>query len=222
MAIGMRGAKRNRSRCHRVVTMARRASLCLFLLGFGISAGCGTQAEKAPQQPPNKAGGKAPSKQLEIAFPEIPGLERTPKRLFEDAHLGYSVAYNSASGLAATIYVYDAGLGPIPDGLSPLVREQVKQAKEDIHEAKRQGLWRSVEERKEEEVALGKGPNAHKVVHVALALDSVRGNVLSDIYLTAYRGSFIKIRCSYPADNRTECEKDKQKLLGALGATLRN
>src|SRR5262245_5489137 len=163
----MRGAKRNRSRCHRVVSMARRVSLCFFLLGFGISAGCGTQAEKGPQQPPNKAGGKAPSKQLEIAFPEIPGLERTPKRLFEDAHLGYSVAYNSANGLAATIYVYDAGLGPVPEGLSPLVRVQVKETKEAIHETKRQGLWRSVEERVEEEVALGNGPNRPKAVHVA-------------------------------------------------------
>src|SRR5262249_11756251 len=117
---------------------------------------------------------------------------------------------------------YDAGLGPVPEGLSPLVRVQVKETKEAIHETKRQGLWRSVEERVEEEVALGNGPNRPKAVHVAFVLGGGRGDVLSDIYLTAYRGSFIKIRCTYPGDNRTECEKEKEKLLEALGATLRN
>src|SRR5262245_51630143 len=50
-----------------------------------------------------------------IKWPEVAGLDKQKARKFDDAALGYSIAY-LGEGLVITVFVYDLGLDKIPTG----------------------------------------------------------------------------------------------------------
>ena len=153
-------------------------------------------------------------------WPQVDGFERGEVHRFDDPRLGYSVAYQSRAGLAATVYVYDKGIASIPDGASEVARAELARASDDIVEAKRRGRWQSVEGGQPRETRLGSGPRPLAAWAASLRLGHAEGEVLSDLFVTDRRGEFVKVRCTYPAERKAECERDRARLLDALEPAL--
>ncbi len=118
-----------------------------------------------------------------------------------------------------TVYVYNSGRADIADGLSEPVLAHFAQVKSDVVKG---GAWLSVTKLQDgEEISVGDGPSAAKMLHASFKLGTESGDALSDLYLTGDRGNFFKIRCTYQVTARKECEEERAKLLKALGAALR-
>ena len=73
-----------------------------------------------------------------------------------------------------------------------------------MEEARRRGQWQSATAGPDRETRLG----------------HPEGELRSDLYLTGYRGHFVKVRCSYLADQAAACEPERDRRLDALGDTL--
>jgi hypothetical protein len=120
------------------------------------------------------------------------------------------------------VYVYNAGLRSIPDDLgAPVVRDQFERAKGDVHAARRQGLYQSVEELSQGEARLGRSPDAPRAHHARFRIARGDEKLVSDLYLTVHRDHFVKIRCSRPDTEDAQRQAALAELLDALGTMLR-
>jgi hypothetical protein len=87
-------------------------------------------------------------------------------------------------------------------------------------EAKRRGMWRSVEGGQPREERLGSGERPLAVWAASFRLGHAEGDARSDLYVTGRRGEFVKIRCTYLAEKKAGSEQDRARLLDALAAAL--
>lgn len=167
-------------------------------------------------------GGPAPAEDdpklpaVKVDLPEVDGLTRTKPRTFPDPRLGYSVAYQ-APGVAVSVYVYDKGVAGIPAGAGgEVIRKEARQAADDIRTAQKQGGYKSVKEvGKEEVVRLGKGKDAPEAVRRRFEVVRAEGDeTRSDVYVTGYKGHFVKVRVTYDPT----AEGAEQKVAAALAA----
>jgi hypothetical protein len=180
------------------------------------AAAPGPEPDPAPAAP-----APARAKSRELQMPQVEGLVQGETQSYGDPRLGHSVTYKSAKNLVVTVYVYDAGQPGIADGISDAARAQFAQAESDIFELSKRGGWLSVARvRDREEVSLGDGPGAVKMLRASFKLGTEKGDALSDLYLTGDRGKFLKIRCTYPAATAKECQEERARLLKALGAAV--
>lgn len=176
-------------------------------------------APKPPGETTPAATPRPPERKA-VSWPQVEGFERGEVRSFDDPRLGYSVAYNSAAGLAATVFVYGGGFADIPEGASDITRAELLKASSDVIEAKRRGMWKSVEGGQPRQARLGGRPNSLAAWAASFRLGHAEGEALSDIYVTGRRGEFVKVRCTYPAERQAECERDRARLLDALDEAL--
>ncbi|MCR4412630.1 MAG: hypothetical protein NUV77_09425 [Thermoguttaceae bacterium] len=158
-----------------------------------------------------------------MAWPNVRGWSRQdPPHLFDRKALGYSVRYGSPLNIRVDVYVYNAGLRSIPDDLgAPVVRDQFERAKGDVHAARRQGLYQSVEELSQGEARLGRSPDAPRAHHARFRIARGDEKLVSDLYLTVHRDHFVKIRCSRPDTEDAQRQAALAELLDALGTMLR-
>ena len=85
-------------------------------------------------------------KKLELTFPVIQGWKKSGQRKLPPGSGGYSLGYNSDNGAAATIYVYNRGLGRIPDDLtSGPVKKEMEGAKDGVLQAKKLGYYQQAD-----------------------------------------------------------------------------
>ncbi len=147
----------------------------------------------------------------------------SPPHVYDQKALGYSVRYTSPLKIKVDVYVYDGGLRSIPDDIrSQVVRDQFRRNKGDIHTAKRQGLYQSVEETSQGEVRIGSSPKAPRAHHARFRIERQGEKLLSDLYLTVYQGQFVKIRCSRPDEKDADRDAAIAALMEALGKMLEN
>jgi hypothetical protein len=205
--------------------MAGVGLIVAWTLGIGALDAAGVQP--GPAVPSGSRPGKAQpaaSDGPRLAWPSVRGWSRQdPPHLFDRKALGYSVRYDSPLNVRADVYVYNAGLRSVPDDLgAPVVRDQFERAKGDVHTARRQGLYQSVDELSQKEVRLGRSPDAPRAHHARFRIERGNEKLLSDLYLTVHQGYFVKIRCSRPDAEDARREAALAELLEALGTMLTN
>jgi len=157
-----------------------------------------------------------------IEWPEVKGFTKGKLQVFPQAALGYSLSYD-APGVAVTAYVYNKGLPKIPDGAkSQALKEEMRQAAGDLEAARQRGLYTSVKEvGGEAAVALNKGKDARVALRRQFEVGRKDGTRLSDVYLTAYKDHFVKLRVTYNPEGKAEAETKIAALLEAIGDRLK-
>ena len=152
----------------------------------------------------------------DFAFPaEIAGFARGPRTDYEARApgLGYSVVYTNGRW-KADVFVYDLGVGAIPDGpSSPAVAGQVEQAGREIGMMVERGAYRGSEDRGPVRLG-GSGEalacRAFGIDHPAL------GRTESLLCVTGLRGKFVKFRLSSPADRQPSRAESERFMTGWL------
>ena len=171
-------------------------------LGFGEVPAPPVQAPSGPL-----LAGRFPS-----TVAGLPLVETIDYEAKGHAGLGYSISYGSRDSLFVTVYVYDMGLSGIPDGAdSPPTQEQLRKAMGDIFQAERMGAYQNVSKVRDTEVVIG-GPEASKGLRAAGAIFhlEVRGEPkTSHVYASGYRGSFVKLRCTYAHEPASEAQSEE-------------
>jgi hypothetical protein len=135
---------------------------------------------------------------------------------YEDPRLGSSYQYHGR-GLSLTIYVYDAGVDPIPDGADNIpVCEQFEDAKNGVTRAG----YRDMALKSEQMVRLA--PPGDVLLAREAVFEFVRQErkTFSYVWITAAAKNFIKLRFSLDAELQDEIPEARRALLDALGEAV--
>ncbi|MBP7529780.1 MAG: hypothetical protein KA801_17800 [Syntrophorhabdaceae bacterium] len=135
------------------------------------------------------------------------------------AGLGTGISYRTQT-IRADVFLYDLVQGPIPDGISsPIVSKEFDQASGDIYSLEKQGTYRNVSVIvKKETVAAG----GHiKFLHSVLTYEQNNIKLISHLYLTGYRGFFMKLRITYFQEAKASEEANLAAFLAMIGDITR-
>jgi hypothetical protein len=136
---------------------------------------------------------------------------------YSDRRLGRSFGYN-ASGISLSIYVYDYGLGGIPDGPdSVALCEQYEGAKREIE---RGGNYQNVRFRGEVSRPLDAAPQAPRAREAIYEFDRNGVHALSVLWFLAADGYFLKLRLSLRAEVADELDEARTEILSALSEAI--
>lgn len=115
------------------------------------------------------------------------------------AGLGTGISYRTET-MRADIFLYDLTEGPIPEGASsPAAGKEFEQALSDIMAMEKQGTYKNVSiVIRKETVLVGRV----KFLHGVLTYEQNSIKLVSHLYLTGYRGLFMKLRITYFASAR--------------------
>jgi hypothetical protein len=157
-----------------------------------------------------------------IDWPEVKGLDRQKPNLFKDKALGYSVGY-LGDGTIITVFVYDLGRDKIPDGPnSDVVKAEMYESLLALEANKATGRYKSLQPIDEKVLPLGTSKGALEVRRKRYEVEIAKeGAALTELYVTGYKNHFIKIRATYPAENKEKAQKALDDLLDALGKELK-
>lgn len=178
-----------------------------------------------PAGPATPATGRIAAERFPALLAGLPRLETIDYEAQGHAGLGYSISYGDRESLVVTLYVYDMGLAGIPDGASsPQVKDQLRRAVGDILQAEQMGLYKNVQKLRETTVTLGSGAPGPGLQASGLVfrLDIQGESKTSHVYASGYRGTFVKLRCTYAHDAQTEPQSEEalRRFLTALGPVL--
>ena len=167
-----------------------RSSLMLWVFALAL----GTMLASAG--PPGAAVAQGISEKG-VAFPEsIEGFVRGQRVDYDPKEPGFGFSYGyNAPGSFATVYVYDLRLRNIPSSAdAPLIQRQRDQAVSDVLEATKQGLYQSSTVKRK---YLLRGPGG-RPAYSAAEFSLVREGRSYDsfVYVTGWKGNFLKIRYS--------------------------
>lgn len=147
------------------------------------------------------------------------GWSRSTPRDLPAESAGYSEALIHVSEtISVTHYRYTRGIASIPETVnSVIVRDEFANSKTGIQQAVELGIWQSAIELTSKTVPLGDSKTvAHWAQYEMTSADGEK--VISQIFVWARFGYFIKLRCS-SRPNTSAIEKTLRPLLTALGAT---
>ena len=144
--------------------------------------------------------------------------------------LGISVRYSlPGSPVRADIYLYNLGKKNLGTGTgSPEVAKIFQQSIEDIFSLEKRGHYKDVRKLSEGRTASKTSMGSLMVLQARISYSQLpaplvfyTGPQISNLYLTAYKDYFLKIRLSYPDDpRRAEHEKAQEQFLEDLGKIL--
>jgi hypothetical protein len=154
----------------------------------------------------------------QIDWPEVKGLDRSKPNFFDDPKLGYSVGY-SGSGTIISVYVYNLGRKKIEAGPeSDAVKAEMYDSALAIEGNKASGQYKSIQPVDERVISFGSENGVPTIRRKRYEVDiAKRGEAITELYLTAYKDYFIKVRVTYPASDKAAHEKRVQSVLDALG-----
>lgn len=134
------------------------------------------------------------------------------------AGLGTGISYRTET-MRADIFLYDLQQGPIPDGASsPAAGKEFDQALGDIGELEKQGTYKNVSTVIKKEI-VPVGPV--KFIHGVLTYEQNNIKLISHLYVTGYRGFFVKLRITYFASARETDEIIYAAFLSTMGDLMR-
>jgi hypothetical protein len=140
---------------------------------------------------------------------------------YDDVRYGVAVKY-SAIGVAATLFVYNAGLKAIPSGVeSPIHKDALDMAVNDIKAVSRQGQYQDVVFRQTEIADLAVSGTVHRARHVYLSYTSDGNSWHSHIFVLGYRNQLIKLRFSYVDGLKTTGEEQLKVLTNWLNDAMK-
>jgi len=163
-----------------------------------------------------------------LVFPDrLAGLEKKEVHDFESSlpGLGVSVAY-VASGMKVNLYLYTQGRKEIPANLGlPEIIDHFAQIVADVTRAVAAGAYESVQKTAEGKIPMDPmdPPGAGQREALSAKFDIVQGGqaLRSRLYLTVFKGHFLKIRVTYDDKNTNLHEGQLNQLLGELATMLR-
>lgn len=129
------------------------------------------------------------------------------------AGLGTGISYRTEA-MRADIFLYDLTQGPVPEGVSsPVLTREFEQALSDIMAMEKQGTYKNVSFLiRKETVPVGRG----KFLHSLLTYEQNNIKLVSHLYLTGYRGLFMKLRITYFAGARETEEANYRAFLSMI------
>jgi hypothetical protein len=144
------------------------------------------------------AGSVATAADSKPAIPKQIGfLPYKSAKKFDDPALGVALTYQG-EGTTLNIYIYNGGVGDIPNGIDTVVAlQQFEQAKGDVLASK---AWTTIKFVSDGTVILGSKPNikSYLALFEASAADTQYYSIL---YLTTGRNKFYKARLTAPKGN---------------------
>jgi hypothetical protein len=157
-----------------------------------------------------------------IEWPTVKGLDRQKPNLFKDTALGYSIAYSS-DGLIVTVFVYNLGFEKIPNGPnSDTVKAEMYESLLALEANKANGRYKSLSPLDEKVISFGSNNNAPKLRRKRYEVEIAKeGPAITELYMTGHKNYFIKLRSTYPTNNREQHEKTLDELLEALSNALK-
>ena len=134
--------------------------------------------------------------------------------------LGTGVSYRTDT-MRADIFLYDLGQGPIPDGISSqVVNKEFDQAFQDIYALEAQGTYRNISVLLKKEAApVG---DHLKFLHSSLTYEQNNIKLISHLYLTGYRGLFMKLRITCFQDAKLREEPNFAAFLTMISDITKN
>lgn len=138
-----------------------------------------------------------------------------PMRVYESKELGVSLGYNDpAGGIAITVYLYDAGVQDVPEGISQVILTAKEKALEEVKEAQALGLYSNVRIITDNEAGFDLADNRSLKALSASFFYELNNPytggsepVYSDMYLVGLKGYICKIRASRPQVAKETDEK---------------
>ena len=193
-----------------------------------ISADAGRAAADAPEENRLKTAGPVRHRDPEagFAFPQtLGGFTFQKLHQFPQKPLGYSLNYRGENRVVADVYVYDAGLSDIADGhMTDAVLAQFQSAKEHVAEAARRGHYADVSPERDivfppEEVVNAPGRWQSALFSYNLTPGGGRTvPVMSEVYVRASKGRFVKVRMTFPAAAYDATFRDRALFVAVLTA----
>ncbi len=159
-----------------------------------------------------------------IEWPEVKGLDKQKPNVFKDAALGYSISY-TGDGTVVTVFVYNLGLEKIPTGPnSDAIKAEMYESLLALEGNKKSGRYKSITPLDEGVVPLGANKAAPQIRRKRYEVDITdEGEAITELYVTGYKNYFLKIRATYPSQEkkRPGGEKAVADVLGALSKALK-
>jgi hypothetical protein len=157
-----------------------------------------------------------------IAWPDVKGFEKQKPNTFKDTNLGYSVSYISEN-LVVVVFVYNLGLKEIPVGPnSDAVKAEMYESLLALEANKKTGRYKALSPLDEGVVPFGSSKTAPQLRRKRYEIEITKeGPAFAELYVTSYKNHFIKIRATYPRDEKTKSEKAIATLLDALSQELK-
>lgn len=145
---------------------------------------------------------------------------------YEEPQLGYSLRYQNDEMLKADIYVYDNSYQGLRDGIhSEEVQAEMKQAEASIRYMEEQGKYDGVKELKQGEKETK--PSGLKFLWARYSLRQIGGEEavyvgrrISDTFLRAHRGKFIKIRITIKESDLIRDGREIERFVDQVAACL--
>jgi hypothetical protein len=215
-------------RTHRA--KAIRSFLRFLVLGLAVLVSVGLAAEPAKPAKPYVESATG------LAFPvKLGGMTFGGAHGYGQRELGVSLRYavdkpdDKAADLWADIYIYDMGQKNIPEGAdSDGTRAAFEDARQAILTMEKKGRFKDLKVVIEKPLALKVGEKnlaflcATFEYTIAPAPDSADAPqaVVSHLFVTGYRGQFLKVRCTYDAASKEAGTKIVKAFMADLGVTL--
>jgi hypothetical protein len=157
-----------------------------------------------------------------IEWPEVRGLERGKTNVFKDAKLGYSVPY-TGDGATITVFVYNLGRTEIEAGVqSDALKGEMYEAAVAVEGNKATGRYKSIQPLDDQVITFGKAKGAPEIRRKRYEVEiNKEGEAITELYLTVYDNHFIKLRATYPTEDKDVHQKHLQSLLDSLGKQLK-
>jgi hypothetical protein len=144
---------------------------------------------------------------------------------YGDKELGYSISYRGENRITASIYVYDAGKYPIPEGINnSKIKIHFNQVAGDLRSFKKQGVYKEVVNTSFPELIKSSMErdfllSAFNIEYSNKENIDIPPNWTSYILLRGYNGYYFKVRITYPDwpnKKRVEMDEDVRRFLNAL------
>lgn len=159
---------------------------------------------------------EAPNPTIVLSTP--PGWTKGEPQPLPPIDHGFTVAYEHESGLAVTLYQFTRGHSSIPNDVnSPLVKEEMVNAKNGIEQAVQVGLWQSAKESTSQTVYLGYSQQQALWSQYYITADGM--TLASDIYVWSQANTLFKLRCTSRKESVTSNKAVLDPLLTALGSS---
>ena len=158
-----------------------------------------------------------------LSFPQkLAGFDFQKHQAYDNPDLGYSVRYQDRKLFKIDIYVYDKGYKDIGEGISSKrVAPELKEVLDTIMYLEKKGIYRNVRQ-------LSEGTGKYGAKDVQFVSFRCRyeqtpgkdvlyyGERISDTYLTARKGKFVKVRLTFVKEELAQREKDIKDFMDGL------
>ena len=196
-----------------------RTLLSLLILGSLVNGGfAGNPPAVAFSEP-----------QTGISFPGHLGpLRYLGVRHYENPALGICIRYGEEGLIKADIFIYDLGKKNLGTGLqSPALATHFDQVKGDLSTLEKMGRYKSLGQVSEQKIVIQTPQGRIPALSARFTYSQTAGpgtaftgQRVSHLVLTAYRESFLKIRFTYPQDQKERGAMAFKQFIDGLGRHL--